>query len=80
MAILIDIKRTKSVAHELYYKYWNRDEEVFGELSINEKTGVVTIYKYHPEEKNEQMSLAVAYKLKKHWESGIIPDKTMWAS
>ncbi len=79
MAIYIEIEKLKERENTVQYKF-SLLNECSGILSINKDSGDVTLIEPLPNKHGENHFARAAYKVKKHWKEGNLPDKTCWAS
>lgn len=76
MALYIEIRKVRSTDSEAEYEFTYQNHT--GRLLINTLNGDVQLLQAIPG--TTTVFEAVAYKLKKLWQTGSLPDQTCWAS
>ncbi|MGD0465412.1 MAG: hypothetical protein ABSA84_01795 [Gammaproteobacteria bacterium] len=57
-----------------------KDEENFGIIEINKKTGNCCLIKHLIDDENDELAFYAGRKLVSHWKDGEFPNVTCWAS
>jgi hypothetical protein len=80
MALYIAIRKDREDDHEAEYSY-GVNEASFGTFVLNKKTGTTTLTKASASEPADLSYYErAAFKIRKFWTSGELPDETCWAS
>jgi hypothetical protein len=79
MATYIVIRKIQETKDSAEYGF-GKSEDQLGILKINKLTGEVLLVKEAPGINSNSLYEKAAYKIRKHWESGELPENTCWAS
>ncbi len=79
MAIYIHIKKKKECTQSVVYEY-SCDDGRSGLLELNTKTGEATNIRQMENDNENRNYLKAAFKLKKYWQKGVLPEVTSWSS
>jgi hypothetical protein len=79
LGLQIAIQKVAEDAWSTQYSY-NTLGNGHGLVRINRSTGEVGLVRPSPDDGQGLLFSRVAYKLKKHWDAGELPDYTDWAS
>ena len=79
MAIYLSIRQVEMTPAEAVYEFGTSDGPT-GLLGICKETGNVELKKAIPGDNGKAHFARASHKLKKHWNSGELPEVTYWAS
>lgn len=80
MAIYLRIVKVHESSAQADYEFMDASEERIGRLRVDKKTGESSLIKNMPGDPDDRMFLRAAYKLKKQFDSGVLPDLTVFAA
>ena len=79
MAIYIAIRKVDDAPEYADYTF-GLPEGVGGRLRLDKLSGDVSLLEQAPGDSENAFYSRAAYKIRKHWAAGEVPDKTCWAS
>lgn len=79
MAIYISITKLTDNNDFADYSFSDNDKQS-GVLRLIKSSGKIELLTALPNDEKESFYQRAAYKVKKHWEAGELPEKTCWAS
>ena len=79
LGLQIAIVKTADDGRVVQYSYNTRGNDP-GLVQINRATGDVALLRPSPDDAEGLLFSRVAYKLRKHWDVGNLPERTFWAS
>jgi len=79
MAIYLDIKKSAETDETVEYSYFTTDQRS-GRFIVDRKSGEISLIECAVGETDESLYQRAAFKIKKAWKAGGLPDSTCWAS
>ena len=80
MAVYIPIRKVREDEAMVEYRFADDEEKRWGRLSVDKRSGEVTIIEPAPGDESKFLSGCAARRVFLHWKEGEFPDKTCWAS
>ena len=79
MAVYIEIRKERETKDGFIYRYIASDGSI-GRIEVNSSRGTSAPLELASGDPDGRLYAMVAYKLLKHFQEGVFPDETCWAS
>ncbi len=79
LGLQIAIRRVAGDGANVTYSYGTRGN-TDGLVQIRRDTGEVVLTRASSDDEDGSLFSRVAHKLRKHWQAGDLPERTLWAS
>jgi len=80
MAVYIPIRKVSEDDESVEYRFGDDTEQRWGRLRLDKRSGRVVVVEPAPGDEKEFLFGRAARRVFLHWEEGVFPDKTCWAS
>jgi len=80
MAVYLRIVKIGETASHAEYNFMDSAEKQIGRFQIDKESGEISLTENMPGDIDGHMFARAAYKVKKAFQSGELPDSTCWAS
>jgi len=80
MAVYIPIRKVSEDDESVEYRFGDDTGRRWGRLRVDKRSGKVVVVEPAPGDEKEFLSGRAARRVFLHWEEGVFPDKTCWAS